>query len=150
MNLVLGLIYPLLATLAASLIYWFFDLLKRHRKLIVLLRAFANECKFNQVHRGNKQNPFRDYWLEKILCNFEFYEKCKELHGECLELCELIPEANLEQLKRRGYEPSSVQDKCRVIQKSIENKISILEKPFSICGYFRYKFSPQKIFNAKR
>ncbi len=133
------------AIIAAVLTGSFFrrlDTIKEQRKLIAILRALKNEFDYNSIHRGNEQSPFQNYWLKQALSMPEFYELCKPILQDSLEISELINDANIEQLGRRKRDngtslvPSDVQDLMKDASSKIDQLLPNLKRHTNFFGFY--------------
>lgn len=131
----------LLASIFSGLFFKAMDSLDRQRKLCALLIALQNECKFNSIHRGNKQSPFQYHWLAEILQNLDFYEQCKDIAEVSLEAFELSKDANNGQLDRRKLAPSSVQGMMRNIADGVNKELPQLNKRTKLRGYVWWRIT---------
>lgn len=132
------------AGLVVSIIGWFLISIlngkNKQTEFVAILLALKNECRYNQIHRGNQQNPFRTYWLEKVLMNLELYSQCESLAQKCLDVFELAPEANNDQLSRHKMVPRDIQDRFLQIENEIDQIIDGLIKRTSTFGYIQWKY----------
>jgi hypothetical protein len=134
-KIILSLFSGLLASIVVIICTRILEEINGIKKIIAALKALENECSYNQSHRGNSKNPFQVTWLKQALSMFELYKFCPELSKQCLNAFELAQEANIDQLDRRKFVPSNVQDIMSDISLEIKNIISNLEKQTGLMYY---------------
>lgn len=135
----------LFTAILAGIFFKLIEILKKLRELIAVLTALANEWRFNTQHRGNKQAPFQTCWLVKTLSLLEFYEYCGPLSQKGLELFELMNDANVEQLSRRGLVPADVQERTQNALVELDKILLKLKGLVSWSSFLTLKFIWQKI-----
>jgi len=132
---------PIFASLLTGFFFMLLDGIKSLKKLIALLLALKNECRYNSIHRGNSQSKFQLYWFEQAFALLEFYEYCPALYEKCHEAFELAKDANCDQITSRKMVPSDVQVRMRTIADEIETAIPQLRTKTRflnfLCTYFK-------------
>jgi hypothetical protein len=131
----------LAAAIFAGLLFKIIEDTRKQRELVAILIALKNECSYNTIYRGDEKCPFQKNWLHKALETLEFHEQCDDFTKEALETFELINDANLGQLARRGMVPSDIQGRMYSISNGIDTILPSLKTRIGILGYLKWRYS---------